>query len=129
MEVISENLKRKKALESRTKRFAVAVFRFLRTLPPSIDSRVIGYQIGKSASSICANYREANRSESRDDFAHKIGVVLKEASETGYWLEILSELYPNNEALLGLRSECDEFVRIFQSANRSIRTKSKTINK
>ena len=109
--------------------FAVAVFRLLRKLPASVDTRVIGYQIGKSASSIGANYREANRSESRDDFAHKIGVVLKEASETVYWLEILSELYPDDDALSELRSECNEFVRIFQSANRSIRTKSKTITK
>ena len=125
----SSRLARKKELERRTKAFAVAVFRLLRTFPSSIDSRVIGYQIGKSASSIGANYREANRSESRDDFAHKIGVVLKEASETGYWLEILSELYPDNESLSDLCSECNEFIRIFQSANRSIRTQSKSITK
>ena len=125
----NSRLARKKELERRTMAFAVSVFRFLRTLPGTVDSRVIGYQIGKSASSIGANYREANRSESRDDFAHKIGVVLKEASETGYWLEILSELYPDTEALSELSSECNEFVRIFQSANRSIRTKSKTISK
>ena len=125
----SSRLTRKKELERRTMMFAVAVFRLLRKLPASVDTRVIGYQIGKSASSIGANYREANRSESRDDFAHKIGVVLKEASETVYWLEILSELYPDDDALSELRSECNEFVRIFQSANRSIRTKSKTITK
>jgi len=105
--------------------FSVQVFRFLRKLPNSIDCRVIAYQLGKSSSSIGANYREANRSESRVDFAHKIGIVLKEASETGYWLEVLSELYPDREEFTVLRSECDELIRIFQSANRSIRTKSK----
>lgn len=121
----NSRMARKKELERRTMAFAVSVFRFLRALPSTIDSRVIGYQIGKSASSIGANYREANRSESRDDFAHKIGIVLKEAAETEYWLEMLSELNPGDELLADLCSECEEFVRIFQSANRSIRTKSK----
>jgi len=129
---LSENLKKKRELENRTKRFAVAVFRFLNRLPSSIDSRVIGYQLGKSASSIGANYREANRCESRDDFVHKIGIVLKEASETEYWLEILSELHPESAAIEGLRAEADEIIRIFQCSNRTLRTKQskpiKTVN-
>jgi len=120
---LNENLERKRELESRTKRFAVAVFKFLREMPFTIDSRVIGYQLGKSASSIGANYREANRCESRDDFVHKIGIVLKEASETGYWLEILSELHPESSALEDLRAEADEIIRIFQSSNRTLRTR------
>jgi len=128
MEGLSENLKKKRELENRTKRFAVAVFRFLNRLPSSIDSRVIGYQLGKSASSIGANYREANRCESCDDFVHKIGIVLKEASETEYWLEILSELHPESAAIEGLRAEVDEIIRIFQSSNRTLRAKqSKSI--
>ena len=123
MERVNENLKKKRELENRTKRFAVAVFKFLRTLPSTIDSRVIGYQVGKSASSIGANYREANRCESRDDFVHKIGIVLKEASETAYWLEILSELNPQSEVLAGLCAEADEIIRIFQCSNRTLRTR------
>jgi len=122
MEYLNENLKRKKALENRTMRFAVAVFKMLRSMPASIDSRVIGFQLGKSASSIGANYREANRCESKDDFIHKIGIVLKEASETAYWLEILSELNPGEESLPDLIAEADEIIRIFQCANRTLRT-------
>jgi four helix bundle protein len=38
-----------------------------------------------------ANYREANRAESHDDFIHKIGIVEKEASETCYWLDLCEE--------------------------------------
>jgi len=123
MERLNENLKKKRDLENRTKRFAVAVFKFLNRLPSSIDSRVIGYQLGKSASSIGANYREANRCESRDDFVHKIGIVLKEASETAYWLEILSELHPESSAIEDLLAEVDEIIRIFQCSNRTLRAR------
>ena len=79
-------------LEQRTRKFAVCVFRFLDALPVSVSSKVIGHQLGKSASSIGANYREATRAESRDDFVHKVSIALKEASESVYWLEILGDL-------------------------------------
>ena len=51
----------------------------------------IGYQLLKSGASIGANYREANRAESRNDFIHKIALVEKEAAETQYWLELFDE--------------------------------------
>ena len=44
-----------------------------------------------AGTSVGANYREANRAESRNDFIHKIGLVEKEASESQYWLEICEE--------------------------------------
>jgi four helix bundle protein len=51
----------------------------------------VGKQLLRAGTSIGANYREANRAESKDDFIHKIGVAEKEASETGYWLEICAD--------------------------------------
>ena len=122
MEYLNKGLELKRKLEDRTKRFAVGVFKFIDQLPTVVSSRVIAYQIGKSASSIGANYREANRAESRDDFVHKIGIVLKEVSETEYWLMVLKELYPKSEKLNDLIAEVDELLRIFQSTNRSLRT-------
>lgn len=50
---------------------------------------IIFKQVLRSATSIGANYREANRAGSKNDFIHKIGIVEKEASETVYWLEIM----------------------------------------
>lgn len=79
----------KKWLEVRTREFATATFRYLDALPKKNSTRVIVYQLGKSASSVGANYREANRGESGDDFRHKISIALKEANESLYWLEIL----------------------------------------
>ena len=59
------NLEFKTQLERRTKEFAVAAFKYLDALPKKVSTRVIAYQLGKSASSIGANYREANRGEFR----------------------------------------------------------------
>ena len=110
----------KKKLEGRTADFAVEVFRMIDSLPRSVSSKVIAFQLGKSASSVGANYREANRAESPDDFIHKIGIALKECSESIYWLTLLSKLHPDQAELGKQIKECDELLRIFQT----IRTKT-----
>ena len=74
----------KHELEQRTKGFALRIIRFVAALPKSKVSSVLGYQLLKSGTSIGANYREANRAESRNDFIHKIAIVEKEAAETVY---------------------------------------------
>ena len=78
----------KTELEGRTKRFAVEIIKTVRNFPRAVDGIEVGRQLLRSATSIGANYREANRAESKDDFVHKVGLAEKEASETGYWLEI-----------------------------------------
>ena len=62
MRSLEEKLEFKKKLEERAANFAVAVFRCIDSLPQLTSSRVIAFQLGKSASSIGANHREANRS-------------------------------------------------------------------
>jgi len=122
---LEEKLEFKKKMEERTSVFAVSVFRRLDALPRSVSSKVISFQLGKSASSVGANYREANRSESLDDFVHKIGVTLKECSESLYWLDLLGRLYPGDVNFLDLKTECDELVRIFQTIKRKMHDKRK----
>ena len=78
----------KNDLETRTKRFALSIIELVGKLPHSKASDVIGYQLLKSGTSIGANYREASRARSRDDFIHKIGICEKETSETEHWLEL-----------------------------------------
>jgi len=107
-------------LEQRTKRFALRVIGFVAELPKSRVNDVLGYQLLKSGTSIGANYREANRAESRNDFIHKIGIVEKEAAETQYWLEL------SKEAHLGSAQECQwllqesgELLAIFTSIGKT----------
>jgi four helix bundle protein len=80
-----------KDLEQRTKHFALAVIKFSSSLPRTREIDILIRQLIRSATSIGANYREANRGVSRADFTNKIGTVQKEAAETQYWPEILIE--------------------------------------
>src|SRR5260370_10384328 len=80
-----------KDLQQRTKRFALAAIKLVGSLPRGAASDVLGRQLLRSATSIGANYREANRAVSRPDFTNKIGTIQKEAAETQYWLELLIE--------------------------------------
>ena len=106
-------------LKGRTRAFAVQIFRLVDELPKTASTRVLAYQLAKSASSMGANYREATRAESGADFAHKIGIVEKEADETLFWLEVLSDLYPEphdlRKTLNPLQGESDELLRLFTS--------------
>ena len=126
MQYVNDRFSQKKALEKRTMRFAVAVLSFIDSIQQEASSRIVGNQLGRSATSVGANYREANRAESKSDFIHKIGIVLKEASETLYWLEILSELKPNDERIADLSAEALEILRIFQASSRKLRQPSNT---
>jgi len=81
----------KAELEQRTKGFSLNLIRFLQSLPKNYLGEAMGKQLLKSGTSIGANYREANRAESKADFIHKLAIVEKEASETLYWLELMLE--------------------------------------
>src|SRR3984957_12599057 len=109
----------KKELEVRTKRFALSVIRLLGKLARGKVSDVIGYQLLKSCTSIGANYREANRAESHDDFIHKIALCEKEAAETEYWLELALEakLLESNSTEELLR-EARELLAIFVASGK-----------
>ena len=110
----------KQELEKRTKDFALKLIRFLQTLMENKVTPVLGYQLLKSGTSIGANYREANRAESHDDFIHKIGIVEKEASETEYWLELFDDANIGNvEERRWLLREARELVAIFTAMGRT----------
>ena len=69
-----------KDLERRTKLFALAVLKFSASLSRDREIDVLARELVRAATSIGANYREANRAVSRADFANKIGTVQKEAA-------------------------------------------------
>jgi len=107
-------------LEKRTKQFALKVIAFAATLPHSKTGSIIEYQLVKAGTSVGANYREANRAESRNDFIHKIGIVEKEASESRYWLEICEEgKLGDSDQLQWLLQESSQLLAIFTSSGRT----------
>ena len=76
-------------MKSRTTQLALTVIRVCRTLPPSPEGRIISRQLLRPATSVAANYRAVSRARSTADFASKPGLVLEEADETLFWLELL----------------------------------------
>jgi four helix bundle protein len=108
------------ALKARTKAFALRVIKLYRSLPRSDEARILGTQLLRSSTSIGANYRAACRGRSRAEFIAKLGIVLEEADETVFWLELIQETMIFRENKLdGLVTEANELVSIFVS---SIRT-------
>ncbi|MBQ8740911.1 MAG: four helix bundle protein [Clostridia bacterium] len=68
--------------------FAVEIIALVKELKQQKEN-IISNQIGRSGTSIGANIREANYAQGKKDFISKLEIALKEASETGYWLELL----------------------------------------
>lgn len=68
--------------------FAVEIINLVKELRSKHET-VIANQIGRSGTSIGANIHEANYAQGKKDFISKLEIALKEASETGYWLELL----------------------------------------
>lgn len=73
----------------RTKAFAVNIVRLFQSLPNSRDAQMIGTQLLKSGTLMAAHYRRVRHARSKADFFTKLGVVIQEADETAYWLELL----------------------------------------
>jgi four helix bundle protein len=120
-----EGKKEPKDLHIRTKNFALGVIRMYSALPKSTTAQVLGKQILRSATSVGANYREANRARSKAEFIAKIGDCLKELDETAYWLELLAEsaIVPNTK-LADLRDECDQLIAIFTTISKKTKANS-----
>ena len=116
----------KKELEKRTKKFALEVIRFVADLPKNKITDVMGYQFLKAGTSIGANYREANRAQSRQDFIHKVAIVEKEASETQYWLELFDALQMGDlKTRSRLLSESGELLAIFASVGKTTKRRQR----
>ena len=113
-------------LNSRLLDFAIRVIRLVKALPRTPEARHVARQLLRSGTSPGANYEEACGAESRGDFAHKIGVVLKELKETRYWLRVAGRvplLKPASrlDALLG---ETEQLVAIFAKSLATLRKKA-----
>ena len=76
-------------LKKRTKLFALRVLKLAAALPKTIEGRAIRGQLVRAGTSVGANYRSTCRARSRAEFVAKIGVVIEEADESGYWLELI----------------------------------------
>ena len=94
--------------------------RLCQDLPRSQTSTVITRQLLRSSTSVGANYRAVCRARSTADFVSKLGIVLEEADETLFWLELLIESgAANREKTAPLLREANELVSIFVASLRT----------
>ncbi len=104
-------------LKLRTKKFALRVIKVFQALPRSDDARTLGKQLLRAGTSVAANYRAVCRSRSKAEFVAKLGVVVEEADETVFWLELLVESgLISPERLGNLQREANELLAIFVSS-------------
>ncbi|SRR4026207_371693 len=78
-------------LRQRTKTFALTIIKFCRLLPKTDEARIIRWQLLRCGPAVGANYRAVCRCRSDKDFIAKLGIVIEEADETAFWLELLVE--------------------------------------
>ena len=100
--------------------FAVNIINLVKDLKLKHET-VISNQIGRSGTSIGANIREAQYAHGKPDFIAKLQIALKEANETGYWLELLYKTdYIDEQTYKSLDSACASIrVMLISSINTS----------
>ena len=108
-----ETFKFRDELKQRTKMFALRVIKVYQSLPKTTEAQIIGKQLLRSATSIAANYRAACRARSQAEYFSKISIVIEEADETMFWLELLweSNIF-KQELLQNLYDENEEILKI-----------------
>ena len=86
--------------------FSVQIINLAKDLKSKHET-IISNQIGRSATSIGANIHEANYAQGKKDFISKLEIALKEANETGYWLELLKRTeYIDDDTYKALNDKC-----------------------
>jgi len=114
-------------LKARTKQFAIRILRVFKGFPNSDEARIIGKQRLRAGTSVAANYRAVCRSRSKAEFISKMSVVVEEADETAFWLELLIETSIIPEARLReLLAEANELLAIFAASLWTARQKRKS---
>jgi four helix bundle protein len=113
-------------LKKRTKEIALRVVRVTQSLDDNSISRTMGHQLLRLGTSVGANYRAASRARSPAEFRSKMGIVLEEADETAYWMELLidSQIVKADKLQL-LLQEANELVAISVASVNTSRRNSK----
>src|SRR5579864_5962269 len=111
---------RTEKLRGRTKEFAIRIIHLFQALPSTKEAQTIGNQLLRCGTSVGANYRSACHARSRADFISKIGVVVEEADESVFWLELLCDLkIMKKERLDDLLREARELTAIFSASRQT----------
>jgi four helix bundle protein len=113
-------------LKNRTKLFALRVIKLVDSLPKTPAGRTIGNQLIRAGTSVGANYRAVCRARSRAEFLSKLGIVIEEADESAFWLELIIEAKLLKRALVDvLLNEANELLRILVASRQTAKHNQK----
>lgn len=108
-------------LEERTAKFGENIIQFCKPLLQDAVTKPIISQLVRSATSIGANYMEANAACSKKDFRNKIAICKKESQETKHWLRMITKCIPNQkDGIVIFWKEAQELTMIFQKITNSL---------
>ena len=121
-------------MKARTKAFAIRILNLVEALPETRSGRIVANQLGRSGTSVGANYRAVSRAKSTADMVAKLAIVEEEADESAFWLEVIPDagLLPAAKTS-SLWKEADELTAIMVASRRtllsSVNRKSKIENR
>ncbi|MDQ3682188.1 MAG: four helix bundle protein [Bacteroidota bacterium] len=106
-------------LQQRIQKFHIQVIKLCQFFPKNAAGFETAKQVIRSAGSVGANYRAACRAKSKADFIYKLEIVLEEADESLYWLEVTKEaiLSKDTDGIDPLIKKANELVSIFNAAD------------
>ena len=108
---------KKSILKEKSFRFAVRIVNLYKYLCEDKKEYVLSKQILRSRTSVGANVREAEHSESKADFIHKMAIAQKEINETIYWLELLKETeYISTKEYESINTDAVEIIKLITSS-------------
>jgi len=120
----------RKELQQSTKKFHVDVIKLCETFPKNAAGFETAKQLIRSAGSVGANYRASVRAKSAADFLYKIEIVLEEADESHYWLEVIKDAgLQSGIELDNLIKEANELTAIFAATDKTNKIKIKQLKK
>ena len=115
-------MKTQNVVADKSKAFAIRIIRLSQHLTKEKQEYVLAKQVLRSGTSIGANIKEAIRAQSTNDFIAKMQIALKEASETEYWLELLTETdYISRQAGESILDDCRELIKLITSIVRTMK--------
>lgn len=120
----SERVDFAESLKKRTKKFVVDNIKLFRTLPKTEEAKIIGRQLLRCSSSVGANYRAVCRARSQAEFHSKLSIVVEEADESVFWMEILVEAgIVQTAEIESLFKEANEILKIVSASRRTVSEK------
>ena len=115
-------MEEKNVAKVKSRRFAIRIINMYKYLCDEKKEFVLSKQVLRSGTSIGANIAEAECAVSKNDFANKLYIALKECNETAYWLDLLHETgYLQDDVFQSIFFDCEELKRILTASTKTMR--------